>query len=236
MKLDLLRSVGPLGHRYFFIKNSRNYPAEISAMRMLRARTTIPVPRPLFMLPWAGYWLMVMTISPGISLKSVWSDAPSTEKDDYVQQLGKLMHQLRRLKSPFGPGICSAGGSELWDPRIKIYDGIGPFKNECDFNESTVRTLALPHPPPSYYGHDIPHRVTFTHGDFARRNIMVQNGRVTAIVDWETAGWYPAHWEYLKSMFVREPWVKDIPKMVPPFGFEWEIEATRTGELSNPLF
>ncbi|KAF5366001.1 hypothetical protein D9758_006693 [Tetrapyrgos nigripes] len=36
--------------------------------------------------------------------------------------------------------------------------------------------------------------VVWTHTDLAMRNVMVQNGRVTGIVDWEDAGWYPRHW------------------------------------------
>jgi Phosphotransferase enzyme family len=33
----------------------------------------------------------------------------------------------------------------------------------------------------------------FTHADFAWRNIMVKHhdGTITAIIDWESAGWFP---------------------------------------------
>lgn len=38
----------------------------------------------------------------------------------------------------------------------------------------------------------------FTHGDIAPRNIMVdQTHRITGILDWERAGWYPDYWEYI---------------------------------------
>ncbi|KAK7446742.1 hypothetical protein VKT23_014438 [Stygiomarasmius scandens] len=33
--------------------------------------------------------------------------------------------------------------------------------------------------------------IVWTHMDMAMWNIMVQNGRVTGIIDWEDAGWYP---------------------------------------------
>ena len=37
----------------------------------------------------------------------------------------------------------------------------------------------------------------FTHGDLAPRNIMVrEDGTITAIVDWDSAGWFPEYWEY----------------------------------------
>lgn len=40
------------------------------------------------------------------------------------------------------------------------------------------------------------HEIVFTHGDLRRRNILVENGRITAILDWEYAGWYPEWWQY----------------------------------------
>ncbi|KAI0707552.1 kinase-like protein [Cerioporus squamosus] len=36
-----------------------------------------------------------------------------------------------------------------------------------------------------------------THGDLAPRNILIKNGRIVAVVDWETFGWYPDFWEYM---------------------------------------
>ncbi len=42
---------------------------------------------------------------------------------------------------------------------------------------------------------------------------MDQCGRVTGIVDWECAGWYPEYWEYTKAHFaVRYTivWLADV--------------------------
>ncbi|KAL9023071.1 MAG: hypothetical protein Q9196_007400 [Gyalolechia fulgens] len=45
------------------------------------------------------------------------------------------------------------------------------------------------------------HVPLFTHGDVAPRNTMVdESGRITGIVDWELAGWYPDYWEYANIM------------------------------------
>ena len=40
-------------------------------------------------------------------------------------------------------------------------------------------------------------KLVFTHADLAPRNILVEGGHVTAIFDWEDAGWYQAHWGYV---------------------------------------
>ncbi|KAI1848932.1 hypothetical protein JX266_005360 [Neoarthrinium moseri] len=40
----------------------------------------------------------------------------------------------------------------------------------------------------------------FTHGDLTPRNVVVdEDGRVTGILDWSQAGYYPAYWEYAKA-------------------------------------
>ncbi|POR32750.1 Putative phosphotransferase enzyme family protein [Tolypocladium paradoxum] len=42
--------------------------------------------------------------------------------------------------------------------------------------------------------------IVFTHGDIAARNIMVRDGRIVALLDWEFAGWYPEYWEYVFAL------------------------------------
>ena len=45
------------------------------------------------------------------------------------------------------------------------------------------------------------HRIVFTHGDLAPRNILVKGGEVVALIDWEESGWFPEHWEFIKAMW-----------------------------------
>ncbi|KAI6785049.1 uncharacterized protein J7T54_008143 [Emericellopsis cladophorae] len=40
-----------------------------------------------------------------------------------------------------------------------------------------------------------------THGDLSSLNIMVQSDTVVVIVDWDTAGWFPKHWEYICAKY-----------------------------------
>lgn len=47
------------------------------------------------------------------------------------------------------------------------------------------------------------YRIVFTHGDPVPRNIIVDGDVVAGVIDWEQAGWYPEHWEYVKSLFTR---------------------------------
>ncbi|KAI0032374.1 hypothetical protein K488DRAFT_33700, partial [Vararia minispora EC-137] len=43
--------------------------------------------------------------------------------------------------------------------------------------------------------------ICFTHGDLVPKNIMVDPSdgyRITGILDWENAGFYPSFWEYCR--------------------------------------
>ncbi|CAK7215420.1 hypothetical protein SCUCBS95973_002466 [Sporothrix curviconia] len=41
----------------------------------------------------------------------------------------------------------------------------------------------------------------FTHSDIAPRNIIVDDdGRILALLDWESSGWFPDWWEYAQMM------------------------------------
>ena len=48
----------------------------------------------------------------------------------------------------------------------------------------------------SYFPTDA--QIHFTHGDLLPGNILVNGSEITAIVDWETAGYYPEFWEYCR--------------------------------------
>lgn len=38
---------------------------------------------------------------------------------------------------------------------------------------------------------------TYTHGDLTNVNIMVEDGSLTGIIDWEMSGYFPVWWEYV---------------------------------------
>ncbi|TFY63573.1 hypothetical protein EVJ58_g3183 [Rhodofomes roseus] len=44
--------------------------------------------------------------------------------------------------------------------------------------------------------YDMAHTVVLSHGDLAPHNILVMDGHITGVIDWEAAGWYPEYWEY----------------------------------------
>jgi Ser/Thr protein kinase RdoA (MazF antagonist) len=81
----------------------------------------------------------------------------------------------------------------------------GPFDTVADLHHWLVRPPRRLEKQSMYFhqittqlGADYP--VVFTHGDLAAWNILVRDGHVVAILDWEFAGWYPAYWDYVLAM------------------------------------
>ena len=65
------------------------------------------------------------------------------------------------------------------------------------------------------------HEPALCHGDFSPNNILVKDGKVVAILDWEMLGWYPEFWEPM--MFCKRFIPKEIVKEI--FG-ELDVIAT----------
>jgi len=69
----------------------------------------------------------------------------------------------------------------------------------------------------------------FTHGDLSSLNILVRGDKITGIIDWETAGWYPSYWEYTTASQVSSMnyfW-REIDKFLDPMHEELEMETIR---------
>jgi aminoglycoside/choline kinase family phosphotransferase len=107
-----------------------------------------------------------------------------------------------------------------WDPVS------GPFRDEEHLNlQLRDRRPLDTFPPIVQKAHTKRHPLVFTHNDFFPRNIMIDEptGRVLAIIDWESAGWFPEHWEYCIShnwgtWRPQREWMQVyVPKIVPVY-------------------
>lgn len=58
--------------------------------------------------------------------------------------------------------------------------------------------------------------------------------KVAALVDWETAGWYPSHWEY-SHIFPLLQWVDDWPEYVEKILDPLPLEAAMMRVVFNDL-
>jgi hypothetical protein len=189
---------------------------EFNALRRVRQETSIPVPEALDVIPEGDNSYLLITRVPGVPLwlcQELFSD---TDCDEIVTQLQDYVSQLRALPNTVNAEmpICNTLGEACRDHRIRSADPMGPFPDEASFSQCLRFSDE-----PSRRGH----RIVFTHADLNPRNILVDRvtlpdgstgWRVTGIVDWETAGYYPEYWDYTKALFEGFRWRPRYIKMV----------------------
>ncbi|KAJ3752281.1 kinase-like domain-containing protein [Lentinula raphanica] len=237
------RRIGP----NTFIKSSSKLRfVEAQTMAFVRAHTSIPVPQ-LFevLLNTNGRPYIVMEYIDAPELTKVWSSLTEDQQGDIIKQIRKWWSELRQIPSP-GPAICALDGGIQTQVALNLARDFGPCHSFKDFA--------------SYYGYFIlrgrcdtsieailenflakEHRIVFTHCDLAPRNILVKDGHIAAIIDWECAGWFPEYWEALQIVYANGLQIPDfgnklVKAVFPDFQDEHRLEFelnkyTRTAAL-----
>lgn len=173
-------------------------------MMFIRENTTIPVPDIIDAYGQDGKNYIIMEYMQGVLLSEVWESMSSVDKSMITEELKDYISQMRQLCAPEGVLIGSVTGGPAVDRRQFGSATGGPFRSEEEFNEWQLAQLypEIPLSQREMYAavHRSDHRIVFTHGDLAFHNIIVHEGHIQAIIDWEYSGWYPEHWDYCKSL------------------------------------
>ncbi|ESZ92545.1 kinase domain-containing protein [Sclerotinia borealis F-4128] len=169
-----------------------------------------------------------MDFVEGTALEDVWADLNKQEKLDICHQLRDILIKMRTIEPPTQGTINSCDNSSIKDGRnISDYQG-GPFKNETEFNEFILDFGARP---PVALEQAIRnrmptgHRTVLTHCDLSPRNIMVRDGKITGLIDWEDGGFFPEYWEYVKffEAFTKHRDWKDYSDEIMPQKYDDEL-------------
>ncbi|KAH3953589.1 hypothetical protein HBI24_120970 [Parastagonospora nodorum] len=183
------------------IKQGRRIHLDERPALELAAKHGLPVPHVYGAGEIDGGAFIKMDYIEGDSLDQVWHEMTVEERGSICQQLRDILTTMRSI--PWKTkliGSC-AGGKARDCRRYTDYSG-GPFKDETEFNSSFYFDLLENTPSPirralhQQIRND--HRIVFSHGDIAQHNILVKDGEITGLLDWENAGWYPEHWDYIK--------------------------------------
>ncbi|KAM0230514.1 hypothetical protein ACHAPO_009279 [Fusarium lateritium] len=156
---------------------ANDHPNEAQVLRFVKEHTTIPVPE---------------------VISSDWDRITM----EYVE--GQTLQQAWPMRALGGIHLGRLDGQGVVVPSIVTRSG-GPFGTLAEFHDWLVK------PPKrlqsqSMYWHQITtqlgadYPIVFTHGDIAARNILVRDGHIVALLDWEFAGWYPEYWEYVFAL------------------------------------
>ena len=202
------------------------------AMDLVERHTEIPAPRVIDEIYNGPNSYLLMTRVPGTALGPFLHRLSDAEVAQVAEDLKRHLSQLRRIPNLFSPQsiICSAAGQGLYDYRINSSCDRNDFKfgSEAKFNECLLSDVPKGMHEKAALSHSIPHRITFTHGDLNMRNILMERGRISGIVDWENAGWFPEYWEYTKVHYTisrSTRYLEDIvEKALGSYKKELEVE------------
>ncbi|KAH4040972.1 hypothetical protein HBI64_026250 [Parastagonospora nodorum] len=154
-----------------------------------------------------GFNFVVMSRARGVRLESVWPTLSTEEKNSYAQQVIAALREMRQFTAEFPQRV---DGSPIFDNVIghcesrKMCRDIGKTTDEWFNNideelregisrkfetsdeiviEAKLQELKQNFPDGAPY--------VLTHADLNLNNILVHDGKIVAIIDWEFAGYYP---------------------------------------------
>lgn len=191
------------------------HEVEAHTLGMIEQFTSIPAPRAIDVIHTPRFSYLLMTCVPGRPIGQMLDEMTDEQLDQAVTDLKRYVNQLRQIsnKTPEFK-ICNSVGGGFLEWRIPDSQREElRFKTEADFNRYLSSPLRAVIREKAAVSHDIPHDIVFTHGDLNPRNILAENGKITGIVDWENAGWFPEYWEFAKSHYtVRSVirWLADV--------------------------
>ena len=176
----------------------------------------------------AYYGELEMEFMPGRTLKSVWAELDEDTKDRICYDIWDLVTKIRAMPRPhdLAPGLYrTIDGSPFRDPLIASGDTKPPLILDDDTLRECIYAAYVDNHGLTYRDSgDLPESLprsstsVFTRGDIAPRNIIVdENCRITALLDWEGAGWFPDYWEYTQML-----------KFCGPLEHEWQRWMTKT--------
>ncbi|GBF67297.1 hypothetical protein TMEN_10023 [Trichophyton mentagrophytes] len=175
---------------------------ESANIQFVRENTTIPTP------PVVKEWVqsdnrhyLLTERPPGETLEKLYTKLSTAEKEDIADQVAELIQQLRPLQSPQIGGL---GGTPLHCGILfrNNMEPTGPFSSDeelwdcikiglANVPEKVVENLRARMPACKPY--------TWTHGYLSQENIVVKDGKVTGILEWEFAGYFPVWWEFVAA-------------------------------------
>ncbi|KAG5930447.1 hypothetical protein E4U53_002234 [Claviceps sorghi] len=238
------QSCYPLSSRHILKKGPRVDLTEAATMEFVASRTSIPVPCVYCSFVRKGETYIVMERIRGKTFGEASRWLTWAQRELIFAQLREMVQELRSLQPP-GPVIGSFFGGSLCDCRMSNKSTrFGPFPSTRDFH----RWLREDFHPDQHPEHEdsedwdeaklmvaLQDREdwappVFTHCDLHPMNILVRDGKVVGVVDWEMSGWWPSYWEYTSAWLgnqVRLGWQENIHKFIDPCPVELNMERIR---------
>ncbi|EPS94010.1 hypothetical protein FOMPIDRAFT_1135063, partial [Fomitopsis schrenkii] len=182
---------------------------------------------------------ILMTRIPGVTLDTVMGTLSESELSTIASELEYYIQHMRSFASPYGSSVCGVDGGSIRSPRVS-----GQLIEPSPDLRSFHHELLLPASIRWWVGKEdrfrqhvatyenmfsMPHSIVFTHGDLMNHNIMVQDGHITGIIDWEAAGWLPDYWEFTTVLrgprWYQEPPWRSFMRSLPSYHYDTEYDC-----------
>jgi aminoglycoside phosphotransferase len=236
------------------VKYGRNIDLdEAKSTSFVAQNTSLPVPRILGTYTYESKNYIFMTRMKGIPLSECLHSLSIKDYDIIAEEMKIYLTELRALRiEDFEKRsyIGSVGFGEVKDKMLRAGKRErGPFATELDLHsnicERWVESMNFGNPKPNYYVNIVrrmyaeksDHKIVFTHADLAPSNVLVNEGHIMGIVDWQDAGWYPEYWEYVTIMYGcagtwDSRWPLQIEKVLQPHDYMRLIDLPIRSQLS----
>ncbi|KAI8945748.1 kinase-like domain-containing protein [Xylaria longipes] len=182
--------------------------------------------------------VLVSELVQGAPLADIWEDLDDAQKSDIKDQLRAQLASMRECTESFIGRVGRQHVRNVYDRVPQTY--CGPFVDEKEFDSWCLARLnrflrwkwrrVLES---NRRQRDGPAKYVLTHGDLTPRNILVKDGKITGIVDWEKSGFFPDYAEYAFAMALchehEKWWVPVLQEVLQPCSAK-RLEFTRLVE------
>lgn len=199
--------------------------SEAHTMIFIYKNTKIPVPKILDFYKYEDKNYIFMEYIKGETLDKKWKNMDQNYRLKILLELKDYIDQLRNITNSY---IGSINNLPCNDSVFN--DNKGPFKSEIDFNKTIMKEFEKTMP--GYFCNILKktlksdHSIVFSHGDISKRNIIINEGSISSIIDWEYSGFYPEYWEYSKVLYAvdwEDEWLNYIEYFLKPYYNEFIV-------------
>ncbi|KAH9945655.1 kinase-like domain-containing protein [Amylocystis lapponica] len=179
---------------------------EAASMRFVAERTSIPIPCVISdgpsTAPRVGHTI-IMTRLEGAPLVDEWPNLDEATRTVVVRQLGVCLRQLSQIRGTY---IGSSDGTATREAHLhQDKRPATTLPNVAAFHDLLVQqmSVAIPRDYVNYCRralHD-DYPIVFAHADISPYNLLIHENHLSGIIDWDTAGFYPSYWEYVKMLW-----------------------------------
>ncbi|RJE19646.1 Phosphotransferase enzyme family [Aspergillus sclerotialis] len=168
---------------------------EVKTLNYLATHTEIPVDRD-------GRYFVLNKRVDGQTLEEAWPSLSEPQKVAIADQVVQVRKQFRSITSS---SIQCIDGSPCYSSLLFFdHEPRGPFHSDQELWDALLHKLDhIPQQALENLKKLLPkcEPYVLTHCDLNLGNIMVQDGKVVSILDWEYAAYFPIWYEYVSASF-----------------------------------